>query len=413
MARPRPYAGRSRGARRRHQSCSARQRSRPKPIKWSARCTIAPSSASREASLVTPATMNGAAPARRPGRHAARARRSAAIVRHPGHARHSRRSRRGACRTTSAASSASNIEPLKALLWTPPRRRNCPLPRAEKRRSLLGLGHADEPAGGAVAARPHRHPRRRQRRCRAHRRNALRGRGRDRARRHRAAMVASLRAELQGRPSGYVDAQGHSRRGARTAHGNGSFGRFGLEPPARGDPRRHFGHAESRNRNHAGPRAAPAAAASGEGDRAGFACSMPIDVDEAETRVEFVGACRIYASELALNEVDVAGPFGVAAISGNRHQVLLDLLRHAGDADRPFRQSQVDAAIRFCRIVFGAEYAGLLAKAAEVAGACRATERKAGAGLDANLARRALCLRRRQCAIAAPGSHCGRIRAVM
>jgi hypothetical protein len=44
-------------------------------------------------------------------------------------------------------------------------------------------------------------------------------------------------------------------------------------------------------------------------------------------------------------------------------------LRHAGDADRGFRQSQVDAAVRFCAKVFGREYAALLGKAAEVASA--------------------------------------------
>ena len=37
------------------------------------------------------------------------------------------------------------------------------------------------------------------------------------------------------------------------------------------------------------------------------------------------------------------------------------------DGERPFRQSQVDAAVRFCAKVFGQEYASLLAKAAEVA----------------------------------------------
>ena len=42
-------------------------------------------------------------------------------------------------------------------------------------------------------------------------------------------------------------------------------------------------------------------------------------------------------------------------------------LREAGDAERPFRQSQVDAAVRFCAKVFGQEYASLLTKAAEVA----------------------------------------------
>jgi hypothetical protein len=57
-------------------------------------------------------------------------------------------------------------------------------------------------------------------------------------------------------------------------------------------------------------------------------------------------------------------------------KILLDSLRQAGDADRPFRQSQVEAAIRFCRPVFGAEYASLLAKAAEVAVHAAAPEKK-------------------------------------
>ena len=39
----------------------------------------------------------------------------------------------------------------------------------------------------------------------------------------------------------------------------------------------------------------------------------------------------------------------------------------AGEADRSFRQSQVDAAVRFCAKVFGKDYAALLSKAAEVA----------------------------------------------
>ena len=43
-------------------------------------------------------------------------------------------------------------------------------------------------------------------------------------------------------------------------------------------------------------------------------------------------------------------------------QALLDGLRHAGVADRSFRQSQVDAAVRFCAKVFG-EYASLVGKA--------------------------------------------------
>ena len=56
-------------------------------------------------------------------------------------------------------------------------------------------------------------------------------------------------------------------------------------------------------------------------------------------------------------------------------RALRDALRVAGDMERPFRQSQVDAAVRFCGKVFGKDYAALLAKAAEVAS--HAEQRKA------------------------------------
>jgi hypothetical protein len=101
-----------------------------------------------------------------------------------------------------------------------------------------------------------------------------------------------------------------------------------------------------------------------------------IDVNEAEMRVEFVGTCRQYANELAVNEVTMRANSELTLYLETGTKVLLDSLRHAGDADRPFRQSQVEAAIRFCRRVFGVEYAGLLAKAAEVAVQTAATERK-------------------------------------
>ena len=58
----------------------------------------------------------------------------------------------------------------------------------------------------------------------------------------------------------------------------------------------------------------------------------------------------------------------------NGTQALLEGLRHAGESDRAFRQSQVDAAMRFCSKVSGREYVALLGKAAEVAAA---TEPKA------------------------------------
>jgi hypothetical protein len=101
-----------------------------------------------------------------------------------------------------------------------------------------------------------------------------------------------------------------------------------------------------------------------------------VDVSDAENRVEVVDACRHYANELAVNEVTTRAHSELSLYLETGTKVLLDSIRHAGDADRPFRQSQVDAAIRFCRTIFGAEYAGLLAKAAEVAAQTAAGERK-------------------------------------
>jgi len=101
-----------------------------------------------------------------------------------------------------------------------------------------------------------------------------------------------------------------------------------------------------------------------------------IDVSDAEMLVEFVGACRNYANELAVNEVTMRSYSELQYYLETGTKVLLDTLRHAGDPDRPFRQSQVDAAIRFCRTVFGVDYAGLLAKAAEIAVQTATVERK-------------------------------------
>jgi hypothetical protein len=100
------------------------------------------------------------------------------------------------------------------------------------------------------------------------------------------------------------------------------------------------------------------------------------DVSEAEMLVEFVAVCRTYAAELAVNEMTVRSYTELQNYLESGTKVLLDTLRHADAADRPFRQSQMDAAIRFCRIIFGADYAGLLAKAAEIAVQTATFERK-------------------------------------
>lgn len=102
----------------------------------------------------------------------------------------------------------------------------------------------------------------------------------------------------------------------------------------------------------------------------------PIDVHDVETRVELVGACRHYASELAASEVTQRTYSELTQYLETGTKILLDAVRHSDDAERPFRQSQVEAAVRFCRTVFGADYAVLLAKAADVAAHGTAGERK-------------------------------------
>ena len=93
----------------------------------------------------------------------------------------------------------------------------------------------------------------------------------------------------------------------------------------------------------------------------------PNEVAEVEALVEFVGICRYFAGELAINEMTQRALSELRHYLDNGTRALLEGLRHAGDADRSFRQSQVDAAVRFCAKVFGREYAALLGKAAEVA----------------------------------------------
>jgi hypothetical protein len=101
------------------------------------------------------------------------------------------------------------------------------------------------------------------------------------------------------------------------------------------------------------------------------------DVSEAEMLVEFVGACRTYANELAVNEATTRSYSELQVYLESGTKVLLDALRQATELEMPFRQSQMEAAIRFCRIVFGSDYAGLLAKAAEIAVQTGSPERKA------------------------------------
>jgi hypothetical protein len=93
----------------------------------------------------------------------------------------------------------------------------------------------------------------------------------------------------------------------------------------------------------------------------------PNDVAETEALVAFVGTCRSFAGELAINEMTQRTFNEIQYNLDGGTRALLDGLRRAGPVDRAFRQSQVDAAVRFCAKAFGEDYAALLTKAAEVA----------------------------------------------
>jgi hypothetical protein len=103
----------------------------------------------------------------------------------------------------------------------------------------------------------------------------------------------------------------------------------------------------------------------------------PDEVAETEALVAFVGTCRSFANELAINEMTQRTFNEIQYNLDTGTRALLDGLRHAGEVDRSFRQSQVDAAVRFCAKVFGAEYAALLTKAAEVASAAESKAARA------------------------------------
>jgi hypothetical protein len=100
------------------------------------------------------------------------------------------------------------------------------------------------------------------------------------------------------------------------------------------------------------------------------------DVAETEALLGFLGQCRSFANELAVNEMTMRAFSEVQNYLETHADLLLDGLRTAGKADRSYRQSQFEAAVRFCGKVFGGEYADTLIKAAEAA---LARERKAAA----------------------------------
>ena len=91
----------------------------------------------------------------------------------------------------------------------------------------------------------------------------------------------------------------------------------------------------------------------------------PADVDETIALINFVAVCRTFASELAINEVTLRTYSDLQQYVEKSTEALVQSLR-AGEARvRAYRQAQAKAAIRFCEVLFGAEYASLMSRAAD------------------------------------------------
>src|SRR5262249_52535371 len=89
------------------------------------------------------------------------------------------------------------------------------------------------------------------------------------------------------------------------------------------------------------------------------------EVEETAELIDFVATCRNYAGELAINEVTLRTYSDLQQYVERSTESLVQSLRAADHNVRNYRQQQVSAAIRFCEVLFGDDYASLMSRAAE------------------------------------------------
>lgn len=97
-----------------------------------------------------------------------------------------------------------------------------------------------------------------------------------------------------------------------------------------------------------------------------IAAAPKVDVSEVEetaSLIDFVAVCRTYASELAINEVTLRTYSDLQHYVEQSTEALVQSLRN--EKGRIYRQQQMNAAIRFCEVLFGSDYASLMKRAAE------------------------------------------------
>jgi hypothetical protein len=91
------------------------------------------------------------------------------------------------------------------------------------------------------------------------------------------------------------------------------------------------------------------------------------DVEEAVALIDFVAACRTFASELAISEVTLRTYSDLQQFVEKATEALVQSLRGGDAKTRTYRQTQLKAALRFCEALFGPDYASLMSRAAEKA----------------------------------------------
>ena len=89
------------------------------------------------------------------------------------------------------------------------------------------------------------------------------------------------------------------------------------------------------------------------------------EVEETAALIDFVAVCRTYASELAINEVTLRTYSDLQHYVEQSTESLVESLRGSDARTRAYRHMQVKAAIRFCDVLFGKDYASLMSRAAD------------------------------------------------
>ncbi len=87
------------------------------------------------------------------------------------------------------------------------------------------------------------------------------------------------------------------------------------------------------------------------------------EVDDAADLIDFIAVCRTYASELAINEVTLRTYSDLQQYVEKSTEALVQSLRAGDIRARGYREMQANAAVRFCEVLFGREYASLMSRA--------------------------------------------------